>query len=172
MNNKLKPALIGGVVVGLLSAIPFVNWVNICCCLWAILGGLLGSYLYVKNAVAPARAGDGALVGILTGVIGAAIYLVVGIPLAILAGSAMASVFGSLVESIDPSQADQIRTQMEAAQTVVGAIVRGLITAVLLVIFSTIGGLLGVPIFERRKPEMMQPPPPQNFGGPGYGTGV
>ncbi|HUE82255.1 MAG TPA: hypothetical protein VMM84_09075 [Pyrinomonadaceae bacterium] len=172
MNNKLKPALIGGLVVGLLSAIPFVNWVNICCCLWAILGGLLGSYLYVKNAVTPARAGDGALVGILTGVIGAAIYLVIGIPLAILAGSAMMGVFAGLAESLDPNQAEQIRTQMEAAQTVAGAVVHGLITAVLLVIFSTLGGLLGVPIFERRKPEMVQPPPPQNFGGPGYGTGV
>lgn len=167
MGNKLKPAIIGGVVVGLLSAIPFINWVNFCCCLWAILGGIVGSYVYVKNSPVPARAGDGAVVGLLTGVIGAAIFIVVGIPLSIVLGSVVAGVFGGLIESIDPSQADQMRRQMEAAQTIVGAIVNGLITAVLLVIFSTIGGLLGIPLFERRK-VAPAPPPPQNYGGSGY----
>jgi len=41
--NKLKPAVLGGLVVGILSAIPFVNY---CCCLWAIGGGLLAGMLY------------------------------------------------------------------------------------------------------------------------------
>src|SRR5688572_31155406 len=63
MNNKLKPALIGGVVLGLLSAIPFVNAVNACCCLWAILGGMLATYLYVRNSATPATAADGAILG-------------------------------------------------------------------------------------------------------------
>ena len=89
MNNKLKPAVIGGVVLGLLSAIPFVNFVNICCCAWAILGGLLASYLYIKNSSTPATAGDGAVIGAIAGAIGAVIYLVIGIPLAIVAGAAM-----------------------------------------------------------------------------------
>ena len=43
MNNKLKPALIGGVVLGILSVIPFVSAANLCCCLWAILGGMLAT---------------------------------------------------------------------------------------------------------------------------------
>jgi hypothetical protein len=43
MNDKLKPAIIGGVVLGLLSVIPFVNFANACCCLWAIVGGLLAT---------------------------------------------------------------------------------------------------------------------------------
>jgi hypothetical protein len=38
-----------------------------------------------------------------------------------------------------------------------------LILAVLLVIFSVLGGLLGSPIFEKRKQEIFTPPPP-NFG--------
>ncbi len=63
MNNKVKPAVIGGVVLGLLSAIPFVNFVNICCCAWAILGGLLATYMYVKNSPTPATAGVGAVIG-------------------------------------------------------------------------------------------------------------
>src|SRR5688572_10869436 len=39
MDNKFKPALIGGLVTGILSVIPFVSAANLCCCLWAIVGG-------------------------------------------------------------------------------------------------------------------------------------
>jgi hypothetical protein len=172
MNNKVKPALIGGVVLGLLSVIPFVNWANICCCLWAILGGALASYLYIKDSSLPANAGDGAILGALAGVVGAAIAVVIGIPLSILTGSAMTGLFVRLMESMDPSQAEAIRRQIEAGQSVVGAIVNGLVLAVLLVIFSTIGGLIGIPIFEKRKAGVT-PPQPQSFGeGPGgYGSG-
>ena len=159
MNSKLKPALIGGVVLGILSVIPFVNIVNLCCCLWAILGGALASYMYIKSAPTPARPGDGAVVGLLAGVVGALIYIVIGIPLSILMGSAMTGVMGRLMESVDPSQAEAMRRQIEASQTVVGAIINGLVMAILLVIFSMLGGLLGVPLFEKRK-GMTPPPPP------------
>ncbi len=89
MNNKVKPALIGGVLLGLLSVIPFVNALNICCCLWAILGGMLASYLYVKNSPTPATPGDGAFVGALAGIIGAVISLIIGIPISYAMGPAM-----------------------------------------------------------------------------------
>ena len=69
MNNKLKPALIGGIFIGVLSVIPFVSAANLCCCLWAILGGMLATYLYVKNSPTPAGAGDGAVLGVIAGVV-------------------------------------------------------------------------------------------------------
>jgi hypothetical protein len=167
MNNKVKPAVIGGVVLGLLSAIPFVNWVNICCCLWAIVGGLIASYLYVKNSATPANAGDGALVGAIAGGIGAAIYVVIGIPLAIVTGSAMRDVMINFLTNIDPRQADLIRTQMEAqGDSIASTIVQGLIGAVLLVVFAIIGGLIGIPLFEKRKGGGVVPPPPPAPGAP------
>ena len=116
MDNKLKPAVIGGVVLGLLSAIPFVNFVNACCCLWAILGGLLASYLYVKNSPTPVSAGDGAIVGAIAGVVGGLISLIVGIPLAIVSNSAMQSFSSSLVENMDSSQAELLRTLFKRTQ--------------------------------------------------------
>lgn len=168
MNNKLKPAVIGGVVLGLLSAIPFVNWVNICCCAWAILGGLLASYLYVRNSATPANAGDGAIVGAIAGGIGAAIYLVLGIPLAIVSGAAMREMLINLMASVDPRQAEMIRTQMEAqGESIASAIFQGLIGAVLLVVFAIIGGLIGIPLFEKRKGGPVPPPPPAP-GGASY----
>ena len=163
MNNKLKPAVIGGVVLGLLSVIPFVNWANLCCCLWAILGGALASYLYIKNSPVPATPGDGAILGVMAGLVGSVISVVIGIPVSILMSGVMIGIVVRLMESINPSQAEMMRTQIEAGQTVAGAIVNGLILAVLIVIFSTLGGLIGIPIFEKRKRDVM-PPPPQNFG--------
>jgi len=173
MNNKLKPALVGGVVVGVLSSIPFVNIVNVCCCLWAILGGLLASYLFVKNSPTQVGAGEGAILGVLAGIIGAGIFVVIGIPISILMGSVMSNAFGSMMESLDPGQAEAIRRQIAASQSTGGAILNGIFTALLLVIFATLGGLLGIPIFEKRKGTAgIPPPPPQSYGPGGYGSGI
>ena len=85
MNNKLKPALLGGLIVGLLSAIPFINY---CCCIWAIGGGLLAGMLYIKESPTQVPTGDGAIVGALAGVVGGLIYLIIGLPIAFLFGAA------------------------------------------------------------------------------------
>ena len=160
MDNKVKPAIIGGVVLGVLSSIPFVNFVNVCCCLWAIVGGLIASYLYVKNSPTPASAGDGAIVGAIAGIVGALISLVVGIPLAIASSAMMQGLLLGWIENLDPRQAELFRTQFEAGQTVAGAIVNGFIQAVLLFVFAVIGGLIGIPLFEKRKAGPPPPPPP------------
>jgi hypothetical protein len=167
MDNKVKPALIGGVVAGLLSVIPLVNLGNACCCLWAILGGVIASYLYVKNSPTPASVGDGAITGAMAGAIAGLIGLVIGIPLSLATGGLMRGLLLSLIERMDPSQAEMFRTQMQAGETIAGAIVNGIILAVCLVVFSTLGGLIGIPLFEKRKANVMPPPPPPTGGGPG-----
>jgi hypothetical protein len=166
MNSKLKPAIIGGVVVGLLSAIPFVNIPNVCCCLWAILGGAIASWMYIKSSPNPVKAGEGAILGVLAGVVGAAIYVVIGIPLGILAGGAINGIIARMLENADPSSAREMRRQM-ANQSILGSIMFGFVWALLLIIFSTLGGLIGVPIFEKRKGDPTPPAPPQGFGGTG-----
>ena len=164
MNNKLKPALIGGVVLGLLSAIPFVST---CCCLWALLGGMLATYLYVKQSSIPATAGDGAVLGSLAGVAGAAIFLVLGIPIAYAMGPITRAWMLRIIENLDPRQAEMMRPQLEASGAdIAPLIIQGLVLAVLLFIFSIIGGLIGVPLFEKRK-VATPPPPPNTGGGPG-----
>ena len=165
MNNKLKPAIIGGVVLGILSVIPFVNILNVCCCLWAILGGLLATKLYVDNSPTPANAGDGAIVGAIAGLVGALIVLGIGIPVSIATSGMMQGILLSMFERLDPSQAEMMRAQMAASSTVPGAIFNGFILAVFLFVFSIIGGLLGIPLFEKRKGSVMPPPPPAAPGG-------
>jgi hypothetical protein len=168
MNNKVKPALIGGVLLGLLSVIPFVNALNICCCLWAILGGMLASYLYVKNSPVPATPGDGALVGALAGVIGAVISIILGIPISYAMGPTMRNLMLGLMENMDRQQAEMMRRQLEmSGDSITAVIINALILAFLLFIFSVIGGLIGTALFEKRKGGAAPPPPPPMSGGPG-----
>ncbi|HEV2837471.1 MAG TPA: hypothetical protein VGW58_19270 [Pyrinomonadaceae bacterium] len=168
MNNKLKPALIGGVLLGLLSVIPFVNALNVCCCLWAILGGMLASFIYVKNSPVPANAGDGAILGAVAGAIGAVISIILGIPINYAMGPTMRNLILGLIENLDRQQADLMRRQLElSGESIASLIINALILAVLLFIFSIIGGLLGVAIFEKRKGGPVPPPPPAT---PGPGT--
>src|SRR5215831_18507534 len=79
-----QPALFGGLVMGVLSALPIVSAGNICCCLWVIIGGVVAAYLLQQNTSAPITPGDGALVGLLAGLIGALVQFALSIPIGIL----------------------------------------------------------------------------------------
>jgi hypothetical protein len=148
MNNKLKPALLGGLIVGVLSAIPIINY---CCCIWSIGGGALAAYLYIKSSPTPVAMGEGAMVGGLAGVVGGIIYLVIGLPIAILFGMA--------------AMTDQL-TRQGVQLPISGAIlmvVAGIVGAIILAVLATLGGVIGTAIFEKRKGDGLSAPPPQNF---------
>ena len=103
------------------------------------------------------------------------LIIVIGIPLQLLFGAAMLSMMGGIMQNADPSQAAQFREAMAASGgvTVFNAIKSALLTSIVTVIFSAVGGLLGVALFEKRKPGagVPPPPPPPAAGGPGgYGT--
>src|SRR5256885_6514815 len=68
-----KPALIGGLLIGVLSALSIVGaalghtaGANLapCCSLFAALGGALAAYLLIKSSARPVRTGEGALKGL------------------------------------------------------------------------------------------------------------
>lgn len=168
MNNKVKPAVIGGVVVGILSVIPLVGAVNLCCCLWAILGGMLASNLYIKNSPVPVKTGDGAAVGAIAGLIGGVISVVLGIPIDLATGPMIKGLMIDLLRNVDPRQAEILRAQIEASgSSVASVIITSLVLAALLFVFTIIGGLIGVALFEKRKGPAAPPPPPFPGGAPG-----
>lgn len=147
-------------MTGILSVIPFVSAANLCCCLWAIVGGLIATYLYVKNSPTPATAGDGAVLGAIAGLVGAVISVVIGVPIALVMGPTMRNLFLSILENADPQQAEMMRRQLEAGgDAIAPIIVQSLIGAVLLFVFAILGGLIGVAIFEKRKGGAPPPPP-------------
>jgi len=162
MNNKLKSALLGGLIVGVFSAIhSLIPIVGVCCCIWSIIGGVVAALIYVKGSPTPVKLGEGAMVGGLAGVVGGIIYVVIYLPIAILWGMA------TMQEQLDRSG-----VHLPFSGTIL-MIVGSIIGAVILVLLSTLGGVIGTAIFEKRKGNNAAPPAPQNFGGPGsYGSGV
>lgn len=169
--SKLKPALIGGGALGLflvftvvLSSVSFLRVGGCCNCLWPILAGALATMLYVKGSPLPVTVADGAIVGALAGLVGGLIYLVIGLPL---------SYFLVGVDALD-MQVRQISPDFPLSGAIL-LVISGIVGVVIFIVLSTIGGLIGVPIFEKRKATTEAPPPPQNFGtgpGSGFGTGV
>jgi hypothetical protein len=157
--NKFKPALLGGLIVGVLSAIPFLNY---CCCIWGIGGGILAGFLYIKSSPIPVKVGEGAVIGVLTGIVGAVLYFIIGVPLAyFLSGANTAQLEEALTRA---------GVQLPAGLSgVLLFVLGGLMGGLTLLVLSIIGGLISVPIFEKRKNGPPPPPPSQDYaGGPGY----
>jgi hypothetical protein len=164
MNNKLKPAIMAGGILGLLLVLTVLLSVVVgvagCCnCLWPIAAGALGTMFYVKSSTTPATPADGAMIGALAGLVGGIIYLVVGIPISYL-------IVGT--EAMD-AQLRQISPDFPLTGMAL-MLIGGLVGVVIFVVLATVGGLIGVPIFEKRKDGNV-PPPPQDFAGGAGGFG-
>ncbi len=176
--GKIQPALLGGLVIGVMWSIPFLNLINFCCCLGVIVGGALAAWLLIKRSpVLPVSSGDGAVVGLLAGVVGAGVYLVLGIPISLVFNQAGLSVVRSIFEQmnnpeINRAMEEAIRNSQNQgmAERLVAALVSWLITSIISAGFSTVGGLIGVAMFEKRKGQQYPPQAPPSSGGfpPGY----
>jgi len=157
-----QPALIGGLVLGVLSALPIVYLGN-CCCLWIVGGGAVAAYVLQANESAPITPADGALVGLLAGLIGAGIHFVVSIPIDIVFGPWEREFGRRLLEMTDnPQMQDAIRNSLEesARGGLAFVIIRRVAVLLLMLVlgsaFSTVGGVLGALVF-RKTPAPVQP---------------
>ncbi|HMD33927.1 MAG TPA: DUF5518 domain-containing protein [Vicinamibacterales bacterium] len=147
-----RPALIGGAVMGVLTALPVVGLGNCACCLWVVGGGALAAYLLQQDNAAPISLADGALVGLLAGVFGAAVILVLSIPLMLLVEPIFRQfVTGVLerMENVPPEIRDLAMNRGFTAIRLIGQFVFWLVIGSL---FSTIGGLVGASIFQKKLP--------------------
>lgn len=172
MSDKTRAALIGGVTLGLLCAIPPISFGNLFCCAWVLGGGALASYLYVRRSETAVLVGEGAEVGALAGLIGAVITFVIAIPLALILGDSSNEMLLWVATRFDPQGAAELRQQMQAgqAQTLIQKLpfmlLKGLLQTVIYIAFATLGGLLGVKLFEQRGntvSNFLPPPPPSDF---------
>jgi len=154
-GSKLQPALLGGILMGVLSALPFVSLGNCCCCLWVVSGGLLAAYLLQQSQPAAIEMGDGAGVGLLAGVIGAVAATVLSVPINLTMGPMQQRILERVVENV-PNMPAEMRDAFQNAQARgVGAMASAFSFVVMLVagmVFSTVGGIIGTVIFRRGKP--------------------
>jgi len=146
-----QPALIGGVVLGVLSALPLISAGNLCCCLWLVTGGAVAAYVLQQNQSTPIATADGAVAGLLAGVVGAFVYLMLSIPLALLVAPLERRVFQQLetMGSLPPGLREYASSPVAVG---LGMVVSFVFILVLGAIFSTLGGILGAVIFVKKTP--------------------
>ncbi len=155
MNSKLRAGLLGGLVMGVLSAVtvvPQVPFVRFICCIWAMLGGVVAAYFYAKRSPTPARIGDGVAVGVIAGAVGAAISLV---------AFALVSFY---VTDRTLAEEQLARAGLNITYSSVIWLIAAL-AFILQVIQALVGGIIGVALFERRAEEGSGPPPPPPYYG-------
>src|SRR5712692_1095781 len=156
--------------MGVLSALPIIYVGNACCCLWVISGGVIAAYVLQQNQAAPMTPGDGALVGLLAGLVGAAVHLVLSIPIYIVMAPyerAMAERFLDMAGNMPPEMRDWIERLSRQGAAGIGLIlIRRAAAFVFMLfagaIFSTIGGVIGAMIFKKQTPPGVIDIPPNS----------
>jgi hypothetical protein len=144
MNTRafLIASLIAGVVMGLLGGLPIISIANCVLCMWVWASAIFAVWLYrrFEGSQPLVTLGQGALLGVVTGLIGAVIVLLISLITKQAATDAIMSAFET--------------AGMEAPGFfATGAILVGIvIDLVLYSIFGAIGGLIGAAIFKPKAP--------------------
>jgi hypothetical protein len=176
--SKLRPAILGGLIVGAISGIPGLNLLNCCCCAGILLGGAMSVYFYKQeftNEMPPMESSDALILGIVSGIIGALITTFLSATITLILGPVETEMIRNFMEklmqkledrgSLPPGTMDNMRDQFEQAMKeggTMGGILRSLVYALILYpIFSMLGGLIGFGIFGKKKSTPQQQPPLQ-----------
>jgi hypothetical protein len=162
---KLVPALLGGTFIGVLSALPLINVAN-CCCLWLLAGGVLAAYVMQQNHPAPIRAVDGAVVGLLAGIIGAFVYVVVSLPINLVMTPIVETMRSRMLQEAQDMPAE-VREAIDRFGSGSASVAIGFVMNLFLgMVFSTLGGLLGAALFKKPAPPQVPPPAPEPWSPP------
>ena len=145
-----QPALIGGAVVGTLSALPIVAAGNFCCCLWVVTGGAVAAYVLQQNQSSSITLLDGALAGLAAGVVGAFVYLLLSIPITLMMAPVERAVIERLVDTgrLPPEFREFVGSYMSGALKLALGFCFMLAGSVI----AAAGGALGAVIFKKPLP--------------------
>jgi hypothetical protein len=169
----MAPALLAGVLLGVLSSLPIVSAGNCCCGLWFVTTGVLAAWLMQQNQPFPLAVGDGGLVGLVTGVVGTVVWAVLYVPIQAITGVWQRQFAERLLESaseLPPNFREILESSQGSGRMFFGLVLGFLFMLVVGVAFTTLGGLLGALIFKKDIPpppagpleqSPFGPPPPQ-----------
>jgi hypothetical protein len=159
--NRLQPALVGGLFIGVLSVLPHIRS---CCCLWVVVGGALTVYVMQQGRETPVESSEAALQGLLAGVIGGVLLV---LALAMVPGSILGTDFADRVREAVEANSEAPPEARQIVQNIVGgaglSIILGIVTIPVYAVIGMLGALLGLPMFRKKTP----PAPPQESGAAG-----
>jgi len=154
-QGMLRPALVGGAVAGVLTAVPLVNCL---CCLWIIGGAMLASYLLAKNSVVSLTSGDGAIVGIFAGIMAAVVDAVVSLPFQALNRQFIQKFmeqFSQFAEDM-PSGWEKWMERGTGGMSMAWFLLGLVVSAVVFAGLGALGGVIGASLFGKKKTLQVQ----------------
>ena len=164
--DKKIPALYGGILMGLVSAIPFVSFINCFCCAGILAGGFLAVMFYKNNFTPdtpPFTAGDCMTVGVFAGVIGAIVETILSVIFLLIFGNVALEFLMDIIRNSNiqiPAEAMRSLEDAISEKANVAHILLNFFFVLLLnSLFGMLGGLIGYNIFKPKQQTMMPPPP-------------
>lgn len=162
--SMLMPALYGGIIMAVISAVPGLNLINCLCCAGVMFGGFMAVYFYKKELtpeMPPLQSSDGLQLGALAGVFGG----VIGAILTVLITQAMGNIGGEFMlqfmerfrDSMPPESWDEMEQSIKEGGLSILQIITSLVVSI---IFGLLGGLIGYAVLKPKQ-QMMNVQPPQ-----------
>ena len=168
--GKLMPALYGGVIMGVISGIPFINFINCLCCAGIILGGFMAVFFYkkdLKETDPPLTSSDGLQLGALAGVFGAIVGVILTVIIHFAFGNVTGEAMGGMIMQLYESMGILDKMPPEAVEQMQEGFRSRALSPFLIVnfiidpLFGLIGGLIGYSVFKPKvAPPTIQPPQP------------
>ena len=153
--SRFQPALLGGLFIGVLSSLPFVNALNACCCLWVVCGGVLVTYLLQQRTPDPVGTTDAALQGLLAGAIGGVIFSLSQMFIFQMTGPmVLEEIRGNMDQAQMPPQAREFVERLFTGRGF--AIAMALVWIPMYSVFAMAGAFLGLAFFRKKLPPTPQ----------------
>jgi len=158
--SRFQPALLGGLFIGIMSALPGVNIGNCCCCLWVLSGGMLSTYLLQSRQDAPVETSEVMVQGLIAGAVGGVLSGIISVALQPLIGPWQQQIAAQMMERLQTALPPENRTQFEEAMRQQGSastrveILRSLMFVPISAAFATAGAALGLAFFRKKTPKV------------------
>jgi hypothetical protein len=153
--KRHQPALLGGLFIGVLSALPLLNFAN-CCCLWVLTGGMLTVYLQQQASATPVESSDAIVGGLIAGAIGGLLQVLISMAFVGMTGAMMQDQIRAALDQnpgLSPEMRDNILRFVQGRNLM---LISAFVTVPLYAVFGMLGGLLGLAFFRKKTP----PTPP------------
>jgi hypothetical protein len=145
------PVLLGGLFIGVLSALPIVSVAN-CCCLWIVGGGALTVRLaQQQDRYKPIGPGRGALLGLMAGVVGAFVWLIAALLLDVVIGPLQQRMLDEVLrgaQDMPPNARDWLEGVASNSSSPF-RFIAGVFFQLFGAAFAALGGVLGAIFFRR-----------------------
>jgi hypothetical protein len=152
----VQPALTGGMFLGVLSSVPFISAGNCFFCMWVLLGGGIATIMLIRQRPSGITYGDGAFVGVLSGLVGAVIGTLLQMSFRAMASGLFESQQQQLEQMLNQIGAegpmrDWILRAMSGEISTITVTFTFFANVIAYSLFAMIGGILTIALLNKKK---------------------